>query len=362
MNERSVATAGQILDDNRGVGPGFHALRLLLSLWVFTLHCFLVCLGADASEEFASNPLHRALITPALPMFFIVSGYLVTGSAFRVQNTLHFLSFRVLRIAPALVVEITLSAIVLGPLLTDKRLLEYFSDPLFAKYFLNVLGNLHFFLPGLFASNPVSGIVNLNLWTLLPEYYCYLLISILMFSKLIFSRKYFTLFGTVSLIAATAYVIRGKNILNFVAVVDWKFLVLSFVFGCLAYHWNHKIAVTRVGAVAALLVACLSFMHSSLILFALIAATYLVIYVGMCRPYLPAFLRNGDYSYGIYLFGFPIQQTLAHFLPPELRSGYIVLAIGLPFTVAFAMCSWHLVERPTLSLKSKFKSSYRRSE
>jgi peptidoglycan/LPS O-acetylase OafA/YrhL len=359
MNAQSVATASQVLDENGGAGPGFDALRLLLSLWVFVLHCFLVCFGAEASAEFASNPFQRALITPALPMFFIVSGYLVTGSALRVRNTPLFLAFRVLRIAPALVFEVTLSAIVLGPLLTERRLIDYFRDALFAKYFLNILGNLHFFLPGMFASNPVSGIVNLNLWTLLPEYYCYLIISVLMFMRLIYSRRYLTLIGTVSLVAATAYVIRGKNLANFVGVVDWKFLVLSFVLGCLAYHWNHRIVVSRAGAAVALLVASLSFMHLSLILFALIAATYLVIYVGMRGPHLPTLLRNGDYSYGIYLFGFPVQQTIVYLLPPELRSGYFVLAIGLPFTLALAMCSWHLVERPTLSLKAKLKGSYR---
>jgi peptidoglycan/LPS O-acetylase OafA/YrhL len=362
VSERSFATADKILSDNGGVGPGFDALRLLFSLWVFSLHSFAVCWGTELTGEFAASPFHRIMITPVLPMFFIVSGYLVTGSAFRIQNTLTFLCFRAFRIAPALIVEVTLSAMVLGPWLTEKSLIEYFSDPMFARYFLNIVGSLHFLLPGLFLSNPVNGIVNVNLWTLLPEFFCYLLISILMFSKLIFNRKYFSLFGVMALIAAAAYVIRGKNLANFVAVVDWKFLVLGFVFGCLAYHWNHKIIVSRGRAMTALLIACLAFMHPSLILFALLAATYLVVYVGMCRIHLPACLRGGDYSYGIYLFGFPIQQTLVYLLPSHLMSGYTVLAVGLPLTVAFAVVSWHLVEKPALRLKKRFKSSYRRPE
>lgn len=359
MSGRSALTVNEILQDNEGVGPGFDALRLLLSLWVFILHSFVVCWGPEFAGEFAANPLHRILITPVLPMFFIVSGYLVTGSAFRTQNTLAFLLFRSLRIAPALIVEVTLSAMVLGPLLTAKSMADYFSDPLFAKYFLNITGSLHFFLPGLFESNPVSGIVNLNLWTLKPEFYCYLLIALLIFSKLIFNRTYFSLLGFVVLIAAAAYVIRGKNLQNFLAVVDWKFLIFSFILGCLAYHWNHRIVVNRGGAIAAALIACLAFMHPLLIIFGLLAVTYLVVNIGMCKLYLPGFLRNEDCSYGIYLFGFPIQQTLVHFLPSDVTNGFTVLLLGLPLTVAFAMLSWRLVEKPTLKLKKRFKGRYR---
>ena len=358
MNAGRGVTAADILDDNRGAGPGFDALRLLLSLWVFVLHSFAVCWGAEFAGEFAANPLHRIIITPVLPMFFIVSGYLVTGSAIRTKSILTFLSFRALRIAPALVVEVTLSAVVLGPWLTEKSLSEYFTDPLFIKYFLNITGSLHFFLPGLFAHNPVNGIVNLNLWTLKPEFYCYLFISLLIFSKLMFSRKYFSLLGLLVLFAAAAYVVGGKNLQNFVAVADWKFLILGFILGCSAYHWNDRIVVTGGRAMIAVLVACLAFAYPPLIILGLLAATYLIVYLGMRKLYLPGFLRNGDYSYGIYLFGFPIQQTLVYFLPSEFTNGLIVLVFGLPLTLAVAMFSWNFVEKPTLKLKNRLKPGY----
>ncbi len=358
VTAKCALTAADILDDNKGVGPGFDAQRLLLSLWVFALHAFAVCWGAEFAGEFAANPLHRIVIAPVLPMFFIVSGYLVTGSAIRTKGILTFLLFRALRIAPALIVEVSLSAVILGPWLTDKSLPEYFTDPMFFEYFLNITGSLHFFLPGLFAHNPVNGIVNLNLWTLKPEFYCYLFISLLMFSRLMFSRKYFSLLGLLVLFAAAAYVIRGRNLQNFLAVPDWKFLILGFILGCLAYHWNDRIVMTGAGAVIAVLIACVAFAYPPLIMFGLLAVTYLVVYLGTRKLYLPGFLRNGDYSYGIYLFGFPIQQTLVHFLPSEFTSGLIVLVLGLPLTLAVAMFSWNFVEKPTLKLKNRFKPGY----
>src|SRR3954471_1056593 len=124
-------TAADILKVHNGNGPGFDALRLLLAVWVFTLHAMFICEGAEAAEAFAADPIHKLLVKPVLPMFFIVSGYLVAGSAIRTRAVSTFLLFRTLRIAPALIVEVTLCALVLGPCLSEKNLSEYFSDPLF---------------------------------------------------------------------------------------------------------------------------------------------------------------------------------------------------------------------------------------
>jgi peptidoglycan/LPS O-acetylase OafA/YrhL len=107
-------------------------------------------------------------------------------------------------------------------------------------------------------------------------------------------------------------------------------------------------------AIVAILIAWASLMYPPLIIVGLAALTYIVVYIGMCKIYLPAFLLKGDYSYGVYLFGFPIQQTLVYFLPPEYRNGVVILLLGLPLTLAFAITSWNLVEKPILRLKNKF--------
>jgi peptidoglycan/LPS O-acetylase OafA/YrhL len=61
-------------------------------------------------------------------MFFALSGFLVTGSAIRTRSVRTFLTFRFLRIFPALATEVTLSAVILGPLLTTLPLKDYVSD------------------------------------------------------------------------------------------------------------------------------------------------------------------------------------------------------------------------------------------
>ena len=97
--------------------------------------------------------------------------------------------FRGLRIVPALAVEITLSALLLGPLLTTESMAQYFSDPKFFKYFLNVLGLIHYQLPGVFLQNPYPDVVNGSLWSVPYELECYAGLTILSIIALAKNKK-----------------------------------------------------------------------------------------------------------------------------------------------------------------------------
>ena len=348
-------TAADVLRANRGIGPGFDALRLGLAVWVFTLHAAYICRGVEGVRALAANPLHGILLTPVLPMFFLVSGYLVTGSAIRTRALSTFLLFRIFRILPALFVEVTLSALVLGPWLTEKSLSEYFSNPNLYKYFLNIIGRAHFFLPGLFLKNPFP-FVNVNLWTLRPEFYCYIFMAIMILSGVVFSKRNFTIVCALTVVATFIYELHGGQLYNFLGLADWKMLILAFILGCLAYHWNDWFIISKRNALIALLIASAAFMYPPMIMIGFLMLIYIVIYIGAQKIYLPGFLRRGDYSYGIYLFGFPIQQTLVYFLPVEYRHGINILVLGLPLTLGFAMLSWNFVEKPTLKLKNRFKA------
>ena len=55
-----------------------------------------------------------------------------------------------------------------------------------------------------------------------------------------------------------------------------------------------------------------------------------------------------DYSYGIYLYGFVVQQAVTALLPS--LNNYLSVAIAMPIAIALAALSWHLVERPCLAM------------
>jgi peptidoglycan/LPS O-acetylase OafA/YrhL len=201
----------------RGATAGFDLLRLALSLLILWSHAGWIQHvtphgGVLAAPLEAHNvrSAFRALSAMAVPMFFALSGYLVTGSALRVRDPRVFLAHRLARILPALIVEVSLSAIALGAAFTDLPWRLYFTDPGFRAYFLNVLGLVHFHLPGVFARNPLPDIVNINLWTLPAEFYCYLAMLAAMIARVL-ERRALALSAT-CLIYLYLAVFRGEAI------------------------------------------------------------------------------------------------------------------------------------------------------
>lgn len=367
-------TMADVMGRHRGMGPGFDFIRIALSSLIFYIHCQWLAgstavdpvaavnavgqAAAQAAPAAASfrfdwqRPIHDMLV----PMFFAVSGFLVTGSAIRLRKTPLFLWFRVLRLLPALVTEVTLSALVLGPALTAFTMSRYFSDPAFAQYFLNILGDVHFLLPGLFKSNPVD-VVNVNLWTLPAEFYCYLFTMIAMLTAVIYRRRVFTItlivlsFVLVPYAVITAY---GANGTGFKTLTE---LVYYFFVGVAFYHWRDCIPVrlwmlVGAGVISYALIAT----GQRLNFVAPIFICYTILAIGMLKiPRIPL-LQRGDYSYGIYLYGFPICQAIMAVEPALRGHSRMLFFTSFPATLLFAAASWHLIEKPALKLKKAFSA------
>jgi peptidoglycan/LPS O-acetylase OafA/YrhL len=117
-------------------------------------------------------------------------GFLFRGSLARTRPH-QFAILRVIRIIPALAVEVTLCAILLGLLFTEIPRSQYLASIQFYTYFLNIIGRIHFTLPGVFANNPGPSVVNGQLWTIPLEMECYLALILLAVSTLLRRRLIF---------------------------------------------------------------------------------------------------------------------------------------------------------------------------
>jgi peptidoglycan/LPS O-acetylase OafA/YrhL len=128
-----------------------------------------------------------------------------------------------------------------------------------------------------------------------------------------------------------------------------------FLAGASLFLWRKHILIDRklLGTAAVLLV--LSGLAGCLKACFAFAGAYCVIYAAFSGDLGERFRqRFGDYSYGIYLFGFPIQQTVAGFLGGD-NVWWKEFLISYPVTVAFAAISWRLVERPSMEFRARLQ-------
>jgi peptidoglycan/LPS O-acetylase OafA/YrhL len=338
-----------------GRAPGFDALRLMLSVAVLVWHSFYVTVVRDSALFTAvwTHPVVMPVLRAILPMFFFLGGFLVAGSAFRLRNTYNFLLFRFFRIVPALLVEVAFSALLLGALLTTLPLTDYFSHPQFWRYFLNVVGLVQFQLPGVLKANP-NDIVNINLWTLPPDFHSYGILAVLMVSGFLFNTKnFFRVFvaGSAMFFALLLYRYNwGDSGRMFVAPV---FLIYAFMLGVFCFVFSHRIPFNKWLGLLSLLGICLLANKYTLIP-GVVAACYLTLVIGFMDLSKFPLVRHGDYSYGIYLYGFPIQQAMWHYLP-SAREWWFNFLLALPATLLFSVLSWHMIEKPFLALRHRFE-------
>ena len=175
-----MRSIGNVLKESRGIGPGFDFLRVALAFSVLFYH---EPGSFTATPHINDGPIESMIGRCILPMFFGLSGFLITGSALRLKLP-DFLINRGMRIFPALCVEIMLSALIIGPIFTKLSLFQYFTSRSTYHYFTNIVGLINYALPGVFYQNPTSTI-NISLWTIPFELGCYGLMSIFIIFKIL---------------------------------------------------------------------------------------------------------------------------------------------------------------------------------
>lgn len=330
----------------KGRPAGFDYMRVILAFMIVFWHTVITSYGIEAQRLLilgSTRPIWALL----LPMFFALSGFLVSGSLERSRTIVGFLGLRILRLFPALAVESMIAMLIVGPVFTSYSLSQYFSDTNTWAYMLNMFGIVHYYLPGVFLSNPTNQI-NAQLWTLPYELYCYIVISLFYIIKLYRIKKLFVI-GCIAMQIAIIFLIYVRAQVD-EGTVRGPVLVLSFLYGSLLYRFRDHIAWSFY-----LFVFC--FIGGSFFLYfpifnalSALPIAYATIYLGLLNPQRSSIVSSGDYSYGIFLYGFPIQQAVSATLP-ESRSWWLNLIISAPLVCLTAYVSWHLIEKKSLLLR-----------
>lgn len=324
---------------------GFDYLRLSLALAVIFWHGSVVVYGHEFDGQLAETWV-GALSRLVLPMFFALSGFLVAGSLFRTNSLVEYASFRALRIFPALAVEVTLSAFILGALITALPLGEYFTSTEFFRYLANMLGIIYVYLPGVFQENNTTW-VNISLWTVPYELECYLILLGMALIG-IFRRPLLFALGFLAIqVAIPLLDVLAVDHFEEVNRVPPRTLILCFIAGIGVYYFRERLPLSWPLAIAAV-IACFFMVQGGVwTYFIPIPIAYFTVVIGLTNPPKIPVIFSGDYSYGMYLYAFPFQQ-LHIYLFPNNESWFANMAFAIPATALFACFSWWMIEKPIL--------------
>ncbi len=334
------------MNDPQRTTNNFDFLRLLAASLVVVGHSYWLC-GRAADEPVRNFTAASDMADIAVNLFFVMSGFLIATSWSNSRSTLEFAGKRALRIFPALIVSVLFAVLVVGPVATKLPLIEYLSDPQTYAYLANALLITEFHLPGVFAGNPFPDTVNGSLWTLPYEVGMYASLMMLGLLRL-FSG------GIVLVLLAALIGIRFALMpaleIESVLLSKATRLALFFYAGCALYLYRDRIRWSWKLAVPLALLTIVTAGHQSWFLGHVLTLPYLVIYVAHLRlPLLAGAGKAGDFSYGLYIFSFPLQQLIMHWNPHLPLASFMILSLAL--SLAAAVLSWHLIESPALALK-----------
>ena len=293
----------------------------------------------------------------AVAVFFIISGFLVAASWERAPRLWAFVVKRALRILPAYAAVVVFAALVLGPLATDLSLRAYFHTPATWAYFRNLtFVELYYSLPGVFVGNAFPLAVNGSIWTLPIEVTMYIALAALGLVGA-FSRTVVTVL--VALLTVVwffwgAEVYAAPPLYYDVLPAGYTLhLGLWFFTGSAMWLWREHIDYRADVAVALLVLSWWTEWTRAGTLVVHVAFPYVVIWIATLPVgWMNRFGRGGDFSYGMYLYAFPMQQALV--AAGGAAWPYpVYLAAAFLLSLACAVASWHGIEHPALRLKPR---------
>lgn len=324
----------------------FNLLRCLAALMVIYAHSWGLSSGRESGE-----PLHQLLGASmgslAVNAFFIISGYLVTQSWGRQRSLLNFCRARVLRVLPGLLGVLVFTLLLAGLCWSSLTPGEFFRDSQTWKYFYKnlLMIKTQYDLPGVFAGNHYRDAVNGSLWTLRFEMKMYLALAVLGLLGFLSGLR---LRGLVVLFVLW-YAGFTLSRLWMEPLVEREMLKLSLCFflGGAAALFGQRLPLT---GWALLPLAALMLLTRGTLLYDLCSALFFA-YALFWIAYVPrgailGYNRVGDYSYGLYLYAFPIQQALVMYWPE--MAPMTIFALASLLTLGCAIVSWHLIEKPAL--------------
>lgn len=342
----------------QGRDNNFNIIRIIAALSVLVTHSFALALGTGNAEPFR-NSLGMTIGDIAVDIFFLTSGFLVTASLMIRQNIVEFIWARFLRIFPGLLIMLILTVFVMGVLITSIPATSYLTNLDVYIYFakaVTLISGVNFSLPGVFTDNPYKNTVNGSLWTMPWEIRMYIILAMVWYVLKVIPTVRLKLFKIiiVTLACVGGIYLLAAQIFSLSSAVTFSRLFFMFFAGATCYILKERIVLLR--WIFWFLFVCLFFAALNKYLFFIIyilVIAYILFYIAYVPSgYIRKYNQLGDYSYGVYIYAFPVQQSVAALVPGVSVTMMIIISTSV--TIPLAVLSWHLLEKRCLDLKGRY--------
>ena len=345
----------QLKDALKRGNNNFDLYRLVAALMVIWGHAYALVPNPQGEDFIATLTGYTYSGSVAVKLFFILSGLLITNSLIRGSGLKQFLIHRITRIWPGLVVSLAVVTWILGAVVSALGPARYLSsDETWGIFLHNLfLGPLTLsirqFLPGVFESLPYSDSQG-TLWSIPIELASYATLAFFWFLTRTFRKWIFVILSSV-LLVGVVHTDLGPLPSGEVGMAIW-----AFSFGVVMALFQDRI---KIGLPLVLVSAVIAIVLSESLLREvtfILAISALFLYLST-RSLLVKLNLPGDYSYGVYLYGWPIQQVLVFYkfsestLANQIATMIIAMAVGA--------VSWHIIEKPTLLLGKEWSGKNR---
>lgn len=342
-------------------GNSMDFLRLALAFGVIVSHSY--PLGGLATGGIGKSLRVTAWGEVAVGGFFFLSGILITRSYLTCSSVSRYLWHRCLRILPGFWVCLLTTALVFGPaaaLIEHHTLTNYFVTGAGGPWSYVTTNSLlwigQYGINDLLAAVPFPHAFNGSLWTLYSEFACYLVIAILGVTLVLKRAAPLVLAVTpILLILYAGHYGFHRFPLDFLFFtllhgIDAYLVQAAYFFvGAATFLYCDRVPLNNALFVIALIATAFVTSTAAAPFVLPFTFSYVLLWLAFRLPFRNA-ARFGDFSYGLYIYAFPVQQLLALLAIP--RWGFLpYLLLSLALTLLFAIASWHLVERRCLAYK-----------
>jgi peptidoglycan/LPS O-acetylase OafA/YrhL len=330
---------------------GFNLLRIAAASLVLVGHSYRLTTGGWGPDAIVFGDNSYGLARLSVIAFFIISGYLVCGSWLATPAAGRFAAKRARRLYPGLLAMVLLVGLVMGPLVTTAD--RYFARAATWSFIGRnaLVFPYDYLLPGVFTHNPLHD-VNGVLWTLGVEVLAYILLGIA--GRLGFLSRPLVLAVLAASLAFFGWDPVAKHLFGeHAASIGIRVELLGYFFAAAtvrAYGWRVS---WQVAAAATAAVAATMALRAPTSILLVPAATAIVLYIGTRSwPAARRITHLGDPSYGMYIYGFVVQQLLiAYGMRDAPLAWFMTASLGISLGVGYV--SWHLVEKRFLRSSTK---------